>query len=136
MGQSADIWQSLSETASQALIYTKFVSLSTSLRPLLAELENRVTITPDELTSLLSECHTAWVTTRHSLIGSRVGTEIGRMNPGSSDLVELVSRAKLRYHNPPITGCQTRAGCGYLKQTCLDEFNLFKHLFLSGESQL
>jgi len=31
---------------------------------------------------------------------------------------------------------QTRAGCSYLKQTCLDEFNLYKHIFLSGEAQL
>ena len=82
--------QSLSETASQALIYTKFVSLSTSLRPLLAELEQRVAFTPDELASLLQECHTAWVTTRQSLVGGRVSVEIGRMNPAGSDLVDLV----------------------------------------------
>jgi hypothetical protein len=30
----------------------------------------------------------------------------------------------------------TRAGCSYLKQTCLDEFNLYKSFFLSGEQQL
>ncbi|KAK8854795.1 hypothetical protein IAR55_003534 [Kwoniella newhampshirensis] len=109
----------LSETATQALIYTKFVSLSPSLRPLLAELEQRVSSNPDELTTLLTECHTAWVVTRQGLMGARVNEEIMRMNPTGSDLVDL-----------------TRSGCSYLKQTCLDEFNLFKHFFLSGEIQL
>ncbi|KAK4688991.1 conserved oligomeric Golgi complex subunit 3, partial [Tremellales sp. Uapishka_1] len=111
--------RSMSETAAQALIYTKFVSLSQNLRPLLAELEHRVQTNPDDLTSLLTECHTAWVSTRASLMGSRVAEEIGRMEPARSDLVDL-----------------TRSGCSYLKQTCLDEFTLFKHFFLSGETQL
>ncbi|WWC63290.1 uncharacterized protein I303_105890 [Kwoniella dejecticola CBS 10117] len=109
----------LSETAAQALLYTKFVSLSQSLRPLLAELEARVSSSPDELTPLLSECHAAWITTRQSLMGGRVMGEVSGMDPNGSDLVDL-----------------TRSGCGYLKQTCLDEFNLFKHFFLSGESVL
>ncbi|WWD19057.1 hypothetical protein CI109_103515 [Kwoniella shandongensis] len=109
----------LSETATQALIYTKFVSLSQPLRPLLAELEQRVSSNPDELTTLLTECHNAWVGTRQSLMGTGVNEEIMRMNPTGSDLVDL-----------------TRSGCSYLKQTCLDEFNLFKHFFLSGETQL
>ncbi|WVQ81860.1 hypothetical protein IAT38_003987 [Cryptococcus sp. DSM 104549] len=111
--------KALSETATQALIYTKFVSLSQPLRPLLAELEQRVSSNPDELTSLLAECHQAWVTTRQGLIGQRVNEEVMRMNPTGSDLVDL-----------------TRSGCSYLKQTCMDEFNLFKHFFLSGETQL
>jgi hypothetical protein len=33
----------------------------------------------------------AWVTTRQSLMGGRVGEEIARMEPGKSDLVALVS---------------------------------------------
>ncbi|OWZ31050.1 hypothetical protein C343_03746 [Cryptococcus neoformans C23] len=111
--------QSLSETATQAFIYTKFISLSATLRPLLAELEQRVISNPDELGSLLVECHTAYLTTRRNLMGQRVNAEIGRMDPGKSDLVDLA-----------------RSGCSYLKQTCTDEFNLFKHFFLSGESQL
>lgn len=49
--------------------------------------------TPDELTSLLTECHSAWVSTRQSLLGSRVAEEIGRMEPTKSDLVDLVSRS-------------------------------------------
>lgn len=111
--------QSLSETATQAFIYTKFISLSATLRPLLAELEQRVASNPDELGSLLVECHTAYLTTRKNLMGQRVNAEIGRMDPDKSDLVDLA-----------------RSGCSYLKQTCTDEFNLFKHFFLSGESQL
>jgi hypothetical protein len=84
------IRQSLSETASQALLYTKFSSLASSLRPLLAELEDRANITPDELAALLGECHTAWVTTRQNLLGSLVYQEVVRMNPSSTDLVDLV----------------------------------------------
>ncbi|WWC71562.1 uncharacterized protein I206_105520 [Kwoniella pini CBS 10737] len=109
----------LSETAAQALLYTKFVSLSQPIRPLLAELEARVSSNPDEMAPLLSECHTAWITTRQSLMGGRVMSEVGAMDPNRSDLVDL-----------------TRAGCSYLKQTCLDEFNLFKYFFLSGEPML
>ncbi|ORY35518.1 Sec34-like family-domain-containing protein [Naematelia encephala] len=111
--------KSLSETTTMALLYTKFNSLSPTLQPLLAELEHRVALTPDELTSLLNECHSAWMSTRQSLIGGRVAEEVIRMDPTASDLVDL-----------------TRVGCSYLKQTCLDEFNLYKSFFLSGESQL
>ncbi|KAK6910494.1 hypothetical protein I203_104526 [Kwoniella mangroviensis CBS 8507] len=109
----------ISETAAQALLYTKFISLSQPLRPLLAELEARVSTNPDELTPLLSECHSAWITTRQSLMGGRVLNEVMGMDPNGSDLVDL-----------------TRSGCSYLKQTSHDEFNLFKHFFLSGESIL
>ena len=86
----------MSETASQALIYTKFVSLSGALRPLIAELETRAVITPDELAALLAECHGAWMTTRQALMGSRVSNEVGRMNPGGSDLVDLVGHPKAK----------------------------------------
>lgn len=82
----------MSETASEALIYTKFAALSIALRPLLAELEHRVKITPNELSALLNECHTAWLSTRQQLMGGRVSDEVGRMDPSVSDLVDLVSR--------------------------------------------
>ncbi|WVR07593.1 hypothetical protein IAU60_004635 [Kwoniella sp. DSM 27419] len=111
--------KSLSETAIQALLYTKFISLSGPVRPLLAELESRVSSNSDEVTPLLAECHLAWVQTRQSLMGGRVADEVAGMNPARSDLVDL-----------------TRAGCSFLKQTCLDEFNLFKHFFMSGETPL
>ena len=79
-----------SETAIQALIYTKFVTLSQSIRPLVAELEHRSSINPDELRALLSECHSAYISTRQSLLGARVSNEVGRLDPRNSDLVDLV----------------------------------------------
>lgn len=48
---------------------------------------------PDDLASLLAECHSAWMTARQSLMGARVGNEVSRMDPGRSDLVDLVSDA-------------------------------------------
>lgn len=83
--------QGVSETAIQALLYTKFASLSASLRPLLAELEHRVRATPNELSALIGECHSAWVSTRQALLGSRVNSEVARMEPMTSDLVDLVN---------------------------------------------
>lgn len=103
----------------RGLLYNRFSSLSASLRPLLAELEQRIPSNKDELPQILMDCHIAWVTSRQALMGPRVAEEIARLNPSRGDLVDL-----------------TRAGCSYLKQTCLDEFNLFKQFFLSGETQL
>lgn len=80
----------VSETAIEALLYTKFASLSAGLRPLLAELEHRVRTTPNELSALLGECHSAWVSTRQALLGNRVNNEVARMEPMTSDLVDLV----------------------------------------------
>ncbi len=83
---------SLSETATLALIYTKFTSFAFPLRPLLAELEKRATAHPDELGSLLDECHAAWMTARRMLMSPRVEREVKRMEPGASGLptVDLV----------------------------------------------
>ena len=83
--------QSLSETALSALLYTKFATLAHAVRPIVAELENRVSSGNDDLSSLLAECHTTYVTTRQSLIASRVATEVLRLDPVGSDLVALVS---------------------------------------------
>lgn len=110
---------SLSETTTQGLLYARFAALAPTLRPLVAELEQRISSSKNELTQILADCHNAWVSTRQALLGPKVYEEVGLMNPGASDLVELTS-----------------AGCSYLKQTCLDEFNLFKQIFLSGETQL
>lgn len=101
------------------MLYTKFNSLAASTRPLLAELEVRSTANPDELASLLAECHSAWLSTRQSLLGARVSEEVSRLDPTKAELVDL-----------------TRAGCTYLKNTCMDEFTLFKEFFLSGETAL
>lgn len=110
---------SLSETATLALLYTKFTSFAFPLRPLLSELEKRAMENPSELGSLLDECHSTWVTVRKSLIGGRVEREIKRMEPNVTEIVEL-----------------TRLGCSYLKQTCTEEFNLYKQFFQTGEDKL
>lgn len=111
--------KSLSETTTRGLLYNRFSSLSTSLRPLLAELEQRSKSNKDELPQILADCHTAYVSVRQALMGPRVAEEIARLDPMHSELVDL-----------------TRAGCSYLKQTCQEEFDLFKQFFLSGEAQL
>lgn len=110
---------SLSETATLALLYTKFTSFAFPLRPLLSELEKRAAENPSELGSLLDECHSTWVAVRKSLIGGRVEREIKRMEPNVTEIVEL-----------------TRSGCSYLKQTCTEEFNLYKQFFQTGEDKL
>jgi hypothetical protein len=79
-----------SETAIQALLYNKFVTLSHAVRPLMAELEHRSSVNPEELRALLSECHSAYISTRHSLLGAKVSDEVGRLDPRGSDLVDLV----------------------------------------------
>lgn len=111
--------RSLSETTTRGLLYNRFSSLSSSLRPLLAELEQRIGASKDELPQILADCHTAYVSVRQALMGPRVAEEIARLDPMHSELVDL-----------------TRAGCSYLKQTCQDEFELYKQFFLSGEAQL
>lgn len=87
----ADSHQALSDTAIQALIYTKFVTLSASVRPLIAELEHRSSSNPNELHSLLAECHSAYLSTRAGLLGARVSDEVGKLDPRGCDLVDLVS---------------------------------------------
>ncbi|KAF9520990.1 hypothetical protein BS47DRAFT_2766 [Hydnum rufescens UP504] len=109
----------LSETAKTHLLYAKFSSLSGPTAPLLAELERRAGTHPDDLSSLLSECHTAYFVARKALIAGRLTNEIRMLDPGKSDLVEL-----------------TRAGCSYLKQLCMDEFDLYRRFFNSGEERL
>ncbi|KAH7339666.1 Sec34-like family-domain-containing protein [Rhizoctonia solani] len=109
----------LSSVAAHHLLYTKFQSLVPSLSPLVMELENRALSHPDQLESLLSECHTAYLSVRRALLVPRVMEEIRGLQPGQSELIEL-----------------TRVGCSYLKQVCTEEFNLFRKIFNSGEDKL
>ncbi|KAG5221580.1 Golgi transport complex [Salix suchowensis] len=71
------------------------------------------------LSTLLSECHTAYFNTRKTLLVGRVVEEIRGLDPARTELVEL-----------------TRAGCSYLKQLCTDEFELYREFFSTGEDQL
>ncbi|ELU42637.1 COG3 protein [Rhizoctonia solani AG-1 IA] len=109
----------ISSTAAHHLLYTKFQSLVPSISPLVMELENRAISHPDQLESLLSECHTAYFSVRRALLVPRVTEEIRGLQPGQSELIEL-----------------TRVGCTYLKQVCTEEFNLFRRFFNSGEDKL
>ncbi|KAH9932506.1 Sec34-like family-domain-containing protein [Fomitopsis serialis] len=109
----------VSTTAQMHLLYTRFYTVSAQLAPLLAELERRAAAHPDELSSLLSECHAAYFAARKGLLVSRLLEEIKGLDPTRTELVEL-----------------TRSGCSYLKQLCTDEFNLFRAFFNSGEDQL
>ena len=111
--------------------------MSSQLAPLLGELERRAKIHPDELSALLSECHSAYFSARKSLLVGRLTEEIKGLDPARTELVELVRascpvRTSLVHWRLP----QTRAGCSYLKQLCTDEFNLYREFFSSGQDQL
>ncbi|KAF8134474.1 Sec34-like family-domain-containing protein [Boletus edulis] len=121
---TADVSKRLSEkdvsaTAQMHLLYTRFRSVTSQLAPLLNELERRATAHPEELSTLLSECHSAYFSARRTLLVGRLMEEIRGLDPTHTELVEL-----------------TNAGCTYLKQLCTDEFNLFREFFDSGEDQL
>ncbi|KAF9526898.1 Sec34-domain-containing protein [Crepidotus variabilis] len=109
----------VSSTAQHHLLYTRFRTVATKVGPLLAELERRAQAYPDELGSLLAECHSAYFSTRRSLLVPRIMEEIKGLDPGRSELVEL-----------------TRSGCSYLKQLCTDEFNLYREFFSTAQGQL
>jgi conserved oligomeric Golgi complex subunit 3 len=91
---SADISRRLTEdispTAQMHLLYTRFRSVSAQLAPLLGELERRAKVHPDELSTLLAECHTAYFATRKSLLVGRITEEIRGLDPTRTELVELV----------------------------------------------
>ncbi|EGN97381.1 hypothetical protein SERLA73DRAFT_57800 [Serpula lacrymans var. lacrymans S7.3] len=109
----------VSLTAQMHLLYTRFRSITPQLAPLLGELERRAQVHPEDLSALLSECHTAYFSARKSLLVGRLTEEIKGLDPARTELVEL-----------------TRTGCSYLKQLCTDEFDLYRELFNSGEVQL
>ncbi|KAF9011857.1 Sec34-domain-containing protein [Cyathus striatus] len=108
----------LSEHIQTHLLYPRFASVATRIRPLLAELERRGKAYPNELGALLGECHAAYFYARRQLVIPRVGEEIRGLD-WVGGLVEL-----------------TRAGCSYLKQLCTDEFHLYREFFSSGEEPL
>lgn len=83
--------QDVSSTALTHLLYSKFASVSAQVSPLLSEMERRASSYPDELLSLLAECHTAYLTARRTLLVPQITNEVKGMDPAHSDLVELVS---------------------------------------------
>ena len=72
------------------LLYTRFKSVSSQLAPLLGELERRAKVHPDELSALLSECHSAYFSARKTLLVGRLTEEIKGLDPTRTELVELV----------------------------------------------
>ncbi|KZV93433.1 Sec34-domain-containing protein [Exidia glandulosa HHB12029] len=109
----------VSSTSQHHLYYSKFTSVSNQLAPLLAEFERRAHAHPDELMALLTECHNAYFAARRSLLIAKITEEVKGLDPVGADLVEL-----------------TRSGCGYIRQLCTDEYNLYKRFFNSGEDKL
>ncbi|OAX41147.1 Sec34-domain-containing protein [Rhizopogon vinicolor AM-OR11-026] len=109
----------VSSTAQMHLLYTRFRRVTSQLTPLLNELERRAEAHPEDLSALLSECHSAYFAARKGLLVGRLMEEIRGLDPAHTELVEL-----------------TNAGCSYLKQLCTDEFNLYREFFNSGEDQL
>lgn len=118
------------------LLYTRFRSVTPQLAPLLNELERRATAHPEELSALLSECHSAYFSARKTLLVGRLMEEIRGLDPTHTELVELVKIHFLFQNVDVHSAFQTNAGCAYLKQLCTDEFNLFREFFDSGEDQL
>lgn len=82
--------QDVSTTAQMHLLYTRFKSVSSQLSPLLGELERRAQAHPTELSALLTECHTAYFSVRKALLVGRLTEEIKGLDPGRTELVELV----------------------------------------------
>ena len=81
----------MSPTAEAHLLYTRFKSVSKKVAPLLGELERRAQSYPDELSALLSECHSYYFSTRKGLLMPRIIEEIKGLDPSRSELVELAS---------------------------------------------
>ncbi|KAJ7504805.1 Sec34-like family-domain-containing protein [Mycena galericulata] len=101
------------------LLYTRFRTFSTALVPLLRALESRV-VGHAELGALLGECHSAYFGVRRGLVGGVVRGEVRGIGAAAGeDVVEL-----------------TRAGCGYVRQLCADEFELYGAFFETGEEGL
>lgn len=126
----------VSATAQHHLLYTRFMSVSSQLAPLLGEFERRAQTHPDELSTLLAECHTAYFAARKSLLVSRLIDEIKGLDPTRTELVELVSTISCTVGSHDTYESKTRAGCSYLKQLCVDEFELFSAFFSTGETLL
>lgn len=92
----------LSETALNALLYTKFSSIEQMTRDLLLELEKRALTYPEEYGSLLQECFAAWFSARTQLLSPLLSEEVRRMAPQTTDLVRLVSALLPKRPNPLV----------------------------------
>ncbi|KIJ95108.1 hypothetical protein K443DRAFT_11625 [Laccaria amethystina LaAM-08-1] len=85
---SSDVSTQLSEkdispTAQIHLLYTRFRTVSTKVAPLFGELERHALAYPDELSALLSECHSAYFYARKQLLVPRILEEIKGLDPAN-----------------------------------------------------
>ena len=81
----------VSQTAQMHLLYTRFQTVAAQIAPLVGELGRRTLGHPEDLSSLLTECHSAYFNARRSLVVGKVILEIKGLDPGGADLVELVT---------------------------------------------
>jgi len=79
------------------LLYTRFRSVTSQLAPLLGELERRAEAHPEDLSALLSECHSAYFAARKGLLVGRLMEEIKGLDPAHTELVELVGYLQFFY---------------------------------------
>jgi conserved oligomeric Golgi complex subunit 3 len=91
------------------LLYTRFTTVAGQLSPLLREFERRVRAHPEELGALLSECYAAYFGARKSLLVSRLGEQIRGLDPGRTELVELVRFLLAWYHPSVRWSCNVNA---------------------------
>lgn len=120
--------QELSEPALNALLYSKFSSLSPTLRLLLRELESRCYVSspssshqpslpnPSDISEsylpLLLDCQTSYFSLRQALLSPLLAEEVRRMEPGKAELVGLA-----------------KTGCGYMRGVCEAEWGLAGEFF-------
>jgi hypothetical protein len=90
--------QDISQTAQYHLLYTRFLSVAPKIHPLLRELERRAVVYPQDLSSLLSECSTAYFAARRSLLAGWIQEEIKALDVVRGELVELVSGFNCPFH--------------------------------------
>ena len=81
----------VTSTTQMHLLYTRFQTVAVQVAPLIGELERRARSYPEDLESLLAECHSAYFSARRTLLLGRLAEEIRGLDPTRADLVELVS---------------------------------------------
>ncbi|GAA5949410.1 hypothetical protein JCM3765_003400 [Sporobolomyces pararoseus] len=109
----------LSDTALQALLYSKFQTPASSLHHLLIELEKRSLLNPQEYSSLREECFQIWFNSRLQLLSPGLKREVESMEPFTTELIKLC-----------------RMGCNHLRRVCMQEWSLFKLYFSTGQDQV
>lgn len=112
----------LSDSATTALLYTKFVTSAPALRRLLYQLEKRAVLDGSEYGSLASECFHTWFGLRAALVSPGVALEVRRID----NVGQAAGLAAL-----------TTTGCQYLRNVCAREHAVFRDFFaVAGDREL